>query len=88
MAMIGDRSVQHAGEEAWVSAPHTVPRSRRSNQKQRAGEEAWVSAPRTVLRPDIAEVYSPPRVTASAAEHGLLPGWSLDLTFVDANGVA
>ena len=38
-------------------------------------------------KPDIAEVYSPPRVTASAAKYNLQPGWSLDLTTVDKNGV-
>jgi hypothetical protein len=39
-------------------------------------------------RPDVAEVYSPPRVTKVAAEFGLVPGWSLDLTTVDRHGVA
>ena len=32
---------------------------------------------------DIAEVYSPPRVTETAAKMGLKPGWALDLTQVD-----
>eukprot|EP00972_Heterocapsa_arctica_P078799 11619770-Heterocapsa_arctica.AAC.1 len=39
-------------------------------------------------RPGIAEIYSPPRITAVAAKHGLRPGWSLDLTTKDHRGVA
>ena len=31
----------------------------------------------------VAEVYSPPRVANKAANHGLNPGWSLDLTVAD-----
>ena len=30
--------------------------------------------------PDVAEVYSPPRVTKRAKAHGLKPGWALDLS--------
>ena len=30
--------------------------------------------------PDVAEVYSPPRVTKRAKAHGLRPGWALDLS--------
>ena len=88
MAVIEDHSVRHTGGKVWVSTSRAVPRSRKDDQKQRAGERACVPAPRTALRPDIAEVYSPPRVTASAAKYGLTAGWSLDLTVVDANGVA
>ena len=39
-------------------------------------------------RPDISEIYSPPRLTAVASRHGLQPGWSLDLTTRDQRGEA
>ena len=32
---------------------------------------------------DIAEIYSPPRVTEMAARLGMKGGWSLDLTCID-----
>ncbi len=32
---------------------------------------------------DVAEIYSPPRMTRAAEKMGLRPGWSLDLTQVD-----
>ena len=35
---------------------------------------------------DVAEVYSPPRMTTAAEEVGLRPGWALDLTQRDENG--
>ena len=31
----------------------------------------------------MAEVYSPPRMANKAANHGLNPGWSLDLSVAD-----
>lgn len=34
-------------------------------------------------RPDVAEVYSPPRVAALAERFGLMPGFSLDLSVLD-----
>ena len=37
---------------------------------------------------DVSEVYSPPRVTAMAERMGLDPGWSLDLTVADEDGLA
>ena len=37
---------------------------------------------------DVAEVYSPPRVTTMAREMGLKAGWSLDLTTNDTDGRA
>eukprot|EP00972_Heterocapsa_arctica_P026351 3879524-Heterocapsa_arctica.AAC.1 len=39
-------------------------------------------------KPDVAEVHSPPRVTAVAAKYKLQRGWSLDLTTADSKGVA
>lgn len=36
---------------------------------------------------DICEVYSPPRVASCATKSGLSPGWSLDITTEDPNGV-
>ena len=36
-------------------------------------------------RPDVAEVYSPPRVAALAERFGLVPGFSLDLSVLDPN---
>ena len=35
---------------------------------------------------DVAEIYSPPRVTQRARQWGLKPGWSLDITTKDENG--
>eukprot|EP00972_Heterocapsa_arctica_P093362 13772487-Heterocapsa_arctica.AAC.1 len=35
---------------------------------------------------DVAEVYSPPRVTAAAFHHGLMRGFALDLTVLKPNG--
>eukprot|EP00973_Karenia_brevis_P053051 7375893-Karenia_brevis.AAC.1 len=35
---------------------------------------------------DVAEVFSPKRVTEFARDYGLSPGWSLDLTTYDENG--
>ena len=32
---------------------------------------------------DVAEVYSPPRITEVANKMGMKPGWALDLTEVD-----
>lgn len=40
----------------------------------------------TTKRPDVSEVYSPPRVTAMARAMGMNAGWALDLRTVDANG--
>ena len=40
----------------------------------------------TTRRPDVSEVYSPPRVTAMARAMGMNAGWALDLRTVDANG--
>eukprot|EP00974_Lingulodinium_polyedra_P068339 6617730-Lingulodinium_polyedra.AAC.1 len=37
-------------------------------------------------RPDISEVYSPPRVTAMARAMGMRDGWALDLRTVDEEG--
>ena len=37
---------------------------------------------------DVAEVYSPPRVTQMARKMGLRACWSLDLTTTDADGRA
>ena len=37
-------------------------------------------------RPDVCEVYSPPRVTATAREMGMKGGWALDLTTDDDQG--
>ena len=37
---------------------------------------------------DVIEVYSPSRVTAMAERMGLDPGWSLDLTVADEDGLA
>ena len=31
----------------------------------------------------VAEVFSPPRIAAAAKRHGLIPGWSLDLSMID-----
>ena len=36
----------------------------------------------------MSEVYSPPRVTAMAEKMGLDPGWALDLTVTDEDGLA
>lgn len=46
---------------------------------------------RTVLtfrasKPDVSEVYSPPRIVAEAARQGLKPGFSLDLTVQREDG--
>ena len=35
---------------------------------------------------DVAEIYSPPRVTKRAEQWGLRGGWSLDLTTRDSDG--
>ena len=37
---------------------------------------------------DVSEVYSPPRITAMAEKVGLDPGWALDLTVADEDGLA
>ena len=37
---------------------------------------------------DVAEIYSPPRVTKRAEQWGLKGGWSLDLTTKDSDGKA
>ena len=39
-------------------------------------------------RPDVSEVYSPPRITAEAAKMGMKPGFSLDLTVTRSDGEA
>eukprot|EP00972_Heterocapsa_arctica_P016769 2474970-Heterocapsa_arctica.AAC.1 len=39
-------------------------------------------------KPDVAEVYTPTRVTAVTAKYNLQPGWSLDLTTADSKGIA
>ena len=36
---------------------------------------------------DLSEIYSPPRITARAARHGLKGGWALDITSNDENGI-
>ena len=51
-----------------------------------AEEIAGVMEELTGRRVDVAEVYSPPRVTAEAARFGLHPGMALDLTTFDENG--
>ena len=38
------------------------------------------------LAMDVAEIYSPERVTQHAKQAGLEPGWSLDLTTTDVDG--
>ena len=40
------------------------------------------------LDPTICEVYSPPRVAKMATDLGLGPGWSLDITTQDSQGMA
>ena len=37
---------------------------------------------------DVAEIYSPPRISKRASEVGLKGGWSLDLTTKDSDGKA
>ena len=37
---------------------------------------------------DMSEVYSPPRVTAKSEKVGLDPGWALELTVADEDGLA
>ena len=32
---------------------------------------------------DVAEIYSPPRVTSLAEKYGMLPGFALDITVTD-----
>ena len=38
------------------------------------------------LRPEVAEVYSPPRIAAQGESQGMKGGWSLDLTTVNDAG--
>lgn len=54
--------------------------------EQEGLESALMSMCRTSM--DVAEVYSPPRVTSMAQQCGFNAGWSLDLTTTDENGRA
>ena len=53
-----------------------MPRPARNHRQRRTAKllESKVS---------VSEIFSPPRVAAAATRHGLIPGWSLDLTIVD-----
>ena len=53
-------------------------------EKQRSLQRAMYNL--TINNIDVAEVYSPERVTRVAEQYGLKPGWSLDLTTTDENG--
>ena len=40
-----------------------------------------------VMKTHVSEVCSPPRITARASQHGLQPGFALDLTTIDDDGM-
>ena len=64
-------------EELDRQAVNTVEREFRQTQKRNYGH----------AKVDVAEVYSPPHMTAMAFGLGCKPGFSMDLTTVDEDGL-
>jgi len=63
----------------------------RGTKRQREDEKedmeiAYIAEKFGKPRPDVAEMYSAPRVTAEAKDMGLRPGFAMDLTTVDEEG--
>ena len=55
--------------------------------EQRARELHDAAHRMSILGIDISEIYSPPRIVALAEQYRLRPGFSLDLTTHDAEGI-
>ena len=74
-------------DEAQARCPADTARRRMAEIDQRKTKRLKIQAERistrrrkTVTEPSVAEVYSPPRLTKIAQEHGLHALWALDLT--------
>eukprot|EP00972_Heterocapsa_arctica_P060249 8885830-Heterocapsa_arctica.AAC.1 len=68
MAVLASRSA--AGR--WTTSARRDGKAAQTAQKLKGSIDDGGAATRR--RPDIAEIYSPPRITAVAAKHGLQPG--------------
>ena len=75
-----DTSKQNEGDAMMSVGPAM------GNVEVMALTSAWEKMGETST--DVAEVYSPPRVTARAQEMGMRPGMAFDITEKDENGVA
>ena len=56
---------------------------KKSRKMMVKGSNKFKPTTRPSGKADVAEVYSPPRVTQMATKLGMKPGWSLDLTCND-----
>lgn len=79
----GQKEAQHKEVKATEPSGGDLQKAEKT-LKQTGLDNALMSMNSATM--DVAEVYSPPRITTKAKQMGLAAGWSLDLTTVDENG--